>query len=528
MRVRVHHYELQDNEYVPFIETDAADQYRQVALVAQPGSQEAFLAAPEREVLLAGPRGTGKTLKLLTDFFAEVGAGWGANWKGVLIRQSMTGFPEIKSLCSKVIPRIWPNARFNQNQNVWTWPTGETLKFAYFDETSDYRTYIGQSFTWIGFEELTQYKNDQPYKQMLACLRSAVPNIPMRVRATTNPDGPGHNWVRRRFKTLDPNDCIIGPRIEDEQGLPRRAIYSTLAENQLLLATQPDYLANIVASAIRPGQLEAWTKGSWTISSGGMFDGDWPEASKHCVLPPIPPQAIPSSWRITAAFDWGDSKPFALIWAAISDGSSIVLPSGGVLHFIRGDYVIFDELYGCHPNQPDTGVRWSIDQIKRAGIQREIDSGLRYQDPMTGRWIRRVRTGVADNMIFNPKPGSATGLADSMADEFAEPVIIGRVRQPGMQWDPADKSPGSRVQGWQAMRGMLLATIPNKNGARENPGLYVTSNCIHWNQTVPVLPRDLDVNPEDIPDRVEDHLADATRYLIRRSNKPTVRFGRLA
>ena len=102
MRVRVHHYQLQDNEYVPFIETDAADLYRQVALVAQPGSQEAFLATPEREVLLAGPRGTGKTVNLLMDFFAEVGAGWGGNWKGVLIRQSMTGFPEIKSLCAKV------------------------------------------------------------------------------------------------------------------------------------------------------------------------------------------------------------------------------------------------------------------------------------------------------------------------------------------------------------------------------------------------------------------------------------------
>jgi hypothetical protein len=142
--------------------------------------------------------------------------------------------------------------------------------------------------------------------------------------------------------------------------------------------------------------------------------------------------------------------------------------------------------------------------------------------------VRRVRTGVADNMIFNPKPGSATGLADSMADEFAELVVIGRVRQPGMQWEPADKSPGSRVRGWQGMRGMLLATIPNKNGARENPGLFVTSNCIHWIQTVPVLPRDLDGNPEDVPDRVEDHLADATRYLIRRTNKPTVRFGCVA
>lgn len=62
MRVRAHHFQLRDNEYVPFIETDAADAYREVALVAQPGSQEAFLAAPEREVLLAGPRGTGKTL----------------------------------------------------------------------------------------------------------------------------------------------------------------------------------------------------------------------------------------------------------------------------------------------------------------------------------------------------------------------------------------------------------------------------------------------------------------------------------
>ena len=36
-------------------------------------------------------------------------------------------------------------------------------------------------------------------------------------------------------------------------------------------------------------------------------------------------------------------------------------------------------------NQPDTGVRWSIDQIKRAGIAKEIDSGLRYQDPLTGQ-----------------------------------------------------------------------------------------------------------------------------------------------
>ena len=221
------------------------------------------------------------------------------------------------------------------------------------------------------------------------------------------------------------------------------------------------------------------------------------------------------------------SKPFAWIWAAISDGSPIVLPGGRVLRFIRGDTVIFDELYGCHPNQPDAGVRWSIDQIKRAGIAKEIANGLRYQNPLTGQWIKRVRSGVADNMIFNPKPGSAFGPADSMADEFAESVIINGVRHSGVQWEPVDKSPFSRVQGWQAIRGMLLATIPNKNGGRENAGLFVTSNCVHWIQTVPVLPRDLDGNPEDVPDRVEDHLADATRYLLRRDTKPAITSGRV-
>jgi hypothetical protein len=30
----------------------------------------------------------------------------------------------------------------------------------------------------------------------------------------------------------------------------------------------------MLASAIRTGQLEAWTKRSWTISPGGIFDGD--------------------------------------------------------------------------------------------------------------------------------------------------------------------------------------------------------------------------------------------------------------
>ncbi len=105
MRVRAHHFQLRDNEYVPFIETDAADAYREVALVAQPGSQEAFLAAPEREVLARRPARHGQDAEHYSWTSSPTSApNWGANWKGILIRQSMTGFPEIKSLCAQGDP----------------------------------------------------------------------------------------------------------------------------------------------------------------------------------------------------------------------------------------------------------------------------------------------------------------------------------------------------------------------------------------------------------------------------------------
>ena len=71
-RVHVDHFKLSNGLYVPFLEDG-----REVLLCPQPGAQEAFLAAPEKEVCLAGPRGPGKTLIMLADYLQDVGAGWG-------------------------------------------------------------------------------------------------------------------------------------------------------------------------------------------------------------------------------------------------------------------------------------------------------------------------------------------------------------------------------------------------------------------------------------------------------------------
>ncbi|MFZ0150371.1 MAG: hypothetical protein WAM72_18965 [Xanthobacteraceae bacterium] len=301
-------------------------------------------------------------------------------------------------------------------------------------------------------------------------------------------------------------------------------IYSKLNENQLLLTVQPDYLSNIKAAAIDEGKYEAWTKGSWEILSGDMFGDIWPAAKPYATLPSFPAEIIPPSWRIDRCLDWGDSAPFSVLWFAESDGSPIIW-SGRKFCFVRGDIVLFMEWFG-QGRQPNTGLRLSTPQLRDGIIAREIEAGLRYQDPISGKWRSRVHRGVADSMIFNLKPGAGDVPVGSIAEDFEEPTTINGVRFAGIQWLAADKSPGSRMQGWQAIRSRLHATVPDNNGAREKAGLFVCEGVRSFFDYVIVLPRDLKNNKEDIPDKMNDHTADCIRYRLRHNTQPTVSFWR--
>src|SRR5208282_4415656 len=70
LRVRVHDYKKIGPDWCPFL----ADG-RQVHIAAQPSAAEAFLAMPEQEGLLSGPRGTGKTVTSAMTYLQHVGQG---------------------------------------------------------------------------------------------------------------------------------------------------------------------------------------------------------------------------------------------------------------------------------------------------------------------------------------------------------------------------------------------------------------------------------------------------------------------
>lgn len=181
-------WRLIEGEYRPVV--IAADGTEKIAIWApQAGSAEAFLRCPCLEVLYTGTRGVGKTDALLMDFAQETGKGYGADWNGIIFRRT---FPELKDIIQKAkkwFPRIWPGAKYNASQHVWTWPKGEMLSFRQFSKPIDYYKYHGHSYPFIGWEELTTWPTDECFKSMFSCSRSSIPGMPRKIRSTTNPYG---------------------------------------------------------------------------------------------------------------------------------------------------------------------------------------------------------------------------------------------------------------------------------------------------------------------------------------------------
>ena len=477
------------------------------------GSQEAFLSStPIFEVLFEGTRGGGKTDCLLMSFGMHVGKGFGSGWKGILFRQTYKQLTDIITKTKKWFPQIWPDAKFNNSEHTWTFASGEQLLLRQFAKIDDYWNYHGHEYPWIGWEELCNWPNDNGYKKMFSCCRSSTKGMPRMIRATTNPSGPGHNWVKMRFKPHT-MPMVVRRDLVDEDGLPepaRLSIKSHIDENKALLENDPDYKQRIAASAENEAQKQAWLHGSWDIVSGGMFDDVWDP--KYNIVKPF---RVPDNWRIMRSFDWGASKPFSVGWWAISNGEDVQLQDGNWRSTIRGDVFRVREWYGCKPNRANEGLNMLASEIAEGIVKKELEWGWRERGT---NWCR-VKSGVADSQIFVAENGNCINT-----DMKVKVRLDDGNKYPGITWIPADKRPGSRVTGWTQMRQMMKNAGPNKkvdeNGdvvaifPREKAALFVFTTCSAFIDTVPVLPRD-DKNTDDVNTEAEDHIADESRYLIR-------------
>jgi hypothetical protein len=463
------------------------------------GSQQRLMSCPADEVLLHGNRGGGKTDVLLMDYLQEVGVGHGIDYKGLLLREATTELGDVITKTKKWIPRIFPTAKFNNQKKIWTFEGGETLWLNYARVEDDYEQYHGHEYPWIGWEELTNHAFDNVYLKIMSCNRSSNPNIPRKYRATCNPSGPGHQWVKARFIDQGPAQKIVreevevtypdpnGDEVTQKVSISRTHIRSFQSENLSLMKADPLYMAKIYSLTKDNDMLrKAWIEGSWDLIIGGFFTDVW-DKDVHV----MDPFKVPSSWKLIRSFDWGSSKPWAVTYGFEANGEQ---PNpnhlGGVkVPFIpRGSIIVPNEIYGWN-GKVNEGDRADSQEIARRVLT--VDNALLTE------YNARCIPGPADTSIYEVRDGSSIGT--NLANH-------------GCNWTKAYKGSGSRIAGWAIIRQMLGAA---KRQELESPHLYFFSTARHHIRTLPVMQRDKK-KPEDIDTDLEDHAMDSLRYLVAR------------
>jgi len=447
-----------------------------------PGSQELFLSCPADEALIAGNRGGGKTDALLMDFLQHVGVGHGQEWRGILFREEYTQLTDVINKSKKWISQIFPGAKYNGSEHKWTFQTGETLYLRYMRVPSDYWNYHGHEYPWIGWEELTNWATNECYLSMMSCNRCSDPNVPRKYRATCNPSGPGHGWVKSYY--IDPMQPLALHRDKESQKV-RCHIPSSLEENTTLLEADPNYVNTILAAAQDdPVKYKAWVLGEWDIIAGGFFTDLWDPA-----IHKLPYFQIPSSWDVIRSFDWGSSKPWSVTYIAECNGEQpdgyddIELP-----YFPTGTAIIINEIYGWNG---------TVNEGDRATSQQIAERVLEVDKTIEREFGTRVLSGPADINIFEVRDG--VSMASIMQKQ-------------GLHWRRAYKGSGSRIAGWGLIRTMLGAA---KRKDLEHPGLYFLEQARHHIRTLPIQ-QTHPTKPEDIDSDLEDHAMDSMRYGLAR------------
>jgi len=417
----------------------------------QEGPQTAFVICPALECMYGGAVGGGKTDGLLGDYIR--GMEYGPAWRGVYFRRYFPDMDDVIHRSMEIFGPVYGDKCYSKSKYTWNFPNGAVLQFRACEKDMDIYKFQGQQYTWIGFDELTQWATPFPYTYMFTRLRSAK-GAPVRMRCATNPGGPGHSWVKARF--IDPMPPGQGLHVETESGnrFWRVFIPSKLEDNKILMEKDPNYSDRIYEVG-DPMLAKALREGDWNIVAGAAIP-EW-DPNVH-VIDPAP---IPHDRPIWRSMDWGFDTPYACGW---------LFPDN------EGNIILGHELYGWS-GQPNVGTRELPSQVRRKIETFESTSEI------------YVPVGLLD-----PQCWEQGGLPSQIAKELG-----GRA----LGWKPWPKGKDSRIQQKQMLH-EFLAVVNGKSRLR------IMRHCRHTIRTLPILPRDKN-NIEDVDTNAEDHAYDMLR-----------------
>lgn len=173
--------------------------------------QAAFLIYQGREALYGGAAGGGKTeaaLMAASQYVCVPG------YNAIIFRQTYGQLSQDGGLIERSLEWWSDFASYNQGSHRWTFPSGASVAFAYLQYERDKHKYQGAEYHFVYFDELTNFPSDGAYTYLFSRLRKPSPSsllarcatcgmsladVPLRMRAGTNPGGVGGAWVYNRF-----------------------------------------------------------------------------------------------------------------------------------------------------------------------------------------------------------------------------------------------------------------------------------------------------------------------------------------
>lgn len=431
--------------------------------------QLAFQQRPEYEALYGGAAGGGKSDALLAEALRQVHI---PHYKAIIFRKTYKQLEELIDRSRDIYKSAFPRARYNGTEHVWQFPSGAKIYFGNMQYTKDRTNYQGKRYDFIAFDELTHFTWDE-YSYMFSRNRPSGPGTRVYMRATTNPGGIGHGWVKDRFITVAPPMTPVTDTIEvvDTAGklikMERKRIFvpSTVFDNKELLKNNPQYLASL--AMLPEAERNALLYGSWDSFDGQVFR-EWKNDPLHyddqLWTHVIRPFAIPKEWRIYRGFDFGYAKPFSVGWYAVDYDGRIYRVA---------------EFYGC-TGAPNVGIRYTPQEIAKEILRIEAeDSNLK------GRKI----IGVADPSIFDESRGQS---------------VAAMMESVGVYWSGGDNT---RIAGKMQYHYRFAFDEDGR------PMFYCFNTCKHFIRTIPTLVYD-ERHVEDIDTAQEDHIYDECRYVL--------------
>ncbi len=262
-----------------------------------------FIRADCEESLYGGAAGGGKSYALLVH--ALLYALTYAGSRQLLLRRS---FPELYRSLILTSWQLFPAslATYRETHHCWQFANGSRLEFGYCGADQDVVRYQSAEYDAIGFDELTHFSAYQ-YTFLLSRLRG-VNAFPKRVKAASNPGGPGHGWVKERFLSRQPYG-----QPHDYQGRKRIFIPARVYDNPFLCQADPGYLRRL--QELPEQERRAFLEGDWDLFAGQFF----PEYRRE--LHGLDPFPLPREWRRFVSLDWGYNDPCAVLWHAVgADG----------------------------------------------------------------------------------------------------------------------------------------------------------------------------------------------------------------